>query len=82
MTIVLLVITWIGILLILILSSFIGKYFFLKTRGSPTGKFTNHNYDQKYSSEILACLLFVIIFFFSSYIGILMWIEILNSLLM
>ena len=82
MTIFLSVITWVGIISVLIGSMFIGKIFYLKARGNPTGEFTEHNYDQKYSSEILGYLFFVIGFFFSSYIGILIWIEILNFLLM
>ena len=71
MTIVLSVITWIGIISILIGSMFIGKIFYLKARGNPTGEFTEHNYDQKYNSEGLSsfnlqeaiyCILFDFIF--------------------
>ena len=78
MTIVLSVITWIGIILILIGSMFIGKIFYLKVRGNATGEFTEHNYDQKYNSEGLGYVFFLISFFVSSYFGILIWIEIMN----
>ncbi len=81
MTIILSVITWIGIISILIGSMFIGKFFYLKTRGHPTGEFTDHNYDQKYNSEGLGYLLFLVSFVVSSYFGILIWIEILNYFL-
>ena len=80
MTIVLSVITWIGILSVLIGSMFIGKFFYLKIRGNPTGEFTDHNFDQKYNSEGLGYIIFLISFFVSSYFGILIWIELLNVL--
>ena len=78
MTIILSVITWIGIISVLIGSMFIGKIFYLKARGNPTGEFTEHNYDQKYNSEGLGYVFFLISFFVSSYFGILIWIEIIN----
>ena len=78
MTIVLSVITWIGIISVLIGSMFIGKFFYLKIRGNPTGEFTDHNFDQKYNSEGLGYVFFLISFFVSSYFGILIWIELLN----
>ena len=81
MTIVLSVITWVGIISVLIGSMFIGKIFYLKVRGTPTGEFTEHNYDQKYNSEGLGYVIFLISFFVSSYFGILIWIEILNYFL-
>jgi len=81
MTIILSVITWIGIISILIGSMFVGKIFYLKARGNPTGEFTEHNYDQKYNSEGLGYVFFLISFFVSSYFGILIWIELLNVLI-
>ncbi len=75
-------IAWIGIILILILALYIGKYFYLKARGKPTGKFTQHNFDQQYSSEGSGYLLFLIIFLLSSYIGISIWFEVFNLFLL
>ena len=81
MTIILSVITWIGIISILIGSMFVGKIFYLKARGNPTGEFTEHNYDQKYNSEGFGYVCFIIAFFTSSFFGILIWIEFINILL-
>ena len=78
MTIILFFITWIGIITILIGSMFIGKIFYLKARGNPTAEFTEHNYDQKYNSEGLGNIFFLISFLVTSYFGILIWIELLN----
>ena len=82
MTIILSVITWIGIISILIGSMFIDKFFYLKVRGNPTGEFTDHNFDQTYNSEGFGYVIFLISFFISSYFGIWTWIKVLNYFLL
>ena len=70
-----------GVVAILIGSLFVGRFFYLKSRGNPTGKFTEHNFEEVYDSEGLGVLLFITAFLVTSYVGIfVIWIEVLMHL--
>ena len=74
-----------GVVAILVGSLFVGRFFYLKFRGKPTGLYEENEFGQledKYEHVGQGGLMFVLAFLVSSYVGIfLIWVPFLNLFL-